>query len=90
MGSEIIMPENEKTMLCEVSAAGADDIARVVLVHKNGETELADSSGGQNGMIFKAHTKILAGHGWYYIRLTQKDGNIAWSSPIFVTAQTIN
>jgi len=69
---------------CEVFAAGTDDIERVVLVHKKGETELADLGGGQNRTVFRADAQILAECGYYYIRLTQKDGNIAWSSPIFV------
>jgi hypothetical protein len=83
MGSEIILDGNEKNVLCEIYAAGTDDIERIALVHKDGEIIISD---GECGSEVKISEEIKIEDGYYYIRLTQKDGNIAWSSPIFVTA----
>jgi hypothetical protein len=30
-------------------------------------------------------TSPRSGENWYYVRVEQEDGNIAWSSPIWIT-----
>jgi len=83
MGSEITV-DGEVSIHAEV--AGTDRI-RLVEVLKNNEVihsvegnsernefDLTDLPGG------KGHS----GEDWYYLRVTQHDGNMAWSSPIWV------
>ena len=77
MGSELVM--TGKSALCEIYAAGTDDIECITLVHKNGETVLLKDCGKE----VNVKNEIPVEEGYYYIRLIQKDRNIAWSSPIF-------
>ena len=76
MGSEIVA---ERVNLSG-EARGCGALAKIAIVSAQGD--LAQGSvEGQSGRI-----EAIVGPGWYYLRVEQVDGEMAWSSPIFVDA----
>ena len=82
MGSEITIPQSQKSAKCEITAVCTDDIEYITLVSKDKETVLDI---GDAAAQIKKEYDIEIEEGYYYIRLKQKDGNVAWSSPVFVS-----
>ena len=81
MGSEIVVPKNRTTAKMSVTASCGDAIDSVTLVSRTHSTVVFSGTGERQVQL---HSEIQLAEGYYYIRLKQKDGNIAWSSPIFI------
>ena len=65
---------------------GTNAIKEAVVVRDN--TYVHTQSGDGERMEFEFREQALeAGEHYYYVRVEQEDGNVAWSSPIWVTKQ---
>lgn len=78
MGSEI---EADKRLI-KARAMGVNPISRIDLV-KNNENVQSKKDCGVQGRIEMKDTPHF-GEDYYYLRVTQQDGEMAWSSPIWV------
>jgi len=72
-----------------VRAAGTADIARAVVVRNGQDVHAHPGSGRSFEMEWTDPTPltdVVTPDGWvyYYVRLVQADGHIAWSSPVWV------
>jgi hypothetical protein len=65
--------------------AGTAALARVVLVRNHNVIYSAAGTGSQMRFTY-TDREPLAGTSWYYLRIEQQNGQLAWTSPIWVTA----
>ncbi len=79
MGSEVLA---EGDLRVTVDAASGSPIARIDLV-RNGDD--AQSVAPHQREVVWEVTERAPGSAYYYARLTLEDGNLAWSSPIWVS-----
>jgi len=80
-GSEIDHNGN-KPLKIKVEFFGTDDIEFVQIV-KNGKIISSTPGTGRNFEIEIEDTPEKNGHNYYYVRMKQTDGEMAWLSPIF-------
>ena len=84
MGSEVKWPASKGPLPIAVRAVGCDEIEAIEIV-RNGEPVFAMQGGGIFAQFLVEDPEPPEGESWYYARVIQKDGNMAWSSPIWVT-----
>ncbi len=65
---------------------GTNDIKEVAVVRDNTYVHTRDGDGERMTFTFREQ-ELDAGDHYYYVRVEQHDGNVAWSSPIWVTKQ---
>lgn len=80
MGSEIRCGAGGRVRI-EVRARGTAPIREVALVGSGGVIARADGRGIEGAL------ECEAGAGWAYAKVVQEDGEMAWSSPVFVDAE---
>ena len=82
MGSEFTIRSDEKVELA-VHVRGTAGISSVEVVRNNGFAGKWEPSSEKFHTVFTD----IPGRGvtWYYLRVLQKDGHRAWSSPVWVT-----
>jgi hypothetical protein len=75
----------EATTLPELTAkiVGTGALKKVVIVRDNQYIYSQDPEGSTFQMRFKENS-LSPGEHYYYVRAEQKDGNVAWSSPIWI------
>jgi len=66
-----------------VRVLGTSSIEKVEVVRSNKEIFVKEGNGSQVCFHF-VDENIMPGFNYYYIRVTQEDGEMAWSSPIWV------
>ncbi len=86
MGSEATWAASKGPVPLAIRAVACDDIASVEII-RNGETVFAEKGEGPFAQFLLEDSKPPAGTSWYYARIVQKDGNMAWSSPIWLTIE---
>ena len=64
----------------DIDVAGSDGIAAIEIVTDSG-FEKQTIPEGQHQIELKA--RVRSSGGWIYVRITQQDGHMAWSSPVF-------
>lgn len=84
MGSEIKKVNNENDFVCDIFVRGTDTIEYIELVQSDKTTTLYTSDNNDNEIRLSVNQKIDKDSDWYYIRVKQKDLNMAWSSPIWI------
>jgi hypothetical protein len=68
----------------ELHVRGTDEIAQVELIN-NGRVVLNHTPpGGSSAVVKFVHTNAKTGSNYYYFRIIQADGEIAWGSPVWV------
>ncbi len=67
-----------------VKVLGTNDIKEAVVVRDNKYVYQRAGSGETVEFTFR-EPSLKAGEHYYYVRVEQEDGNVAWSSPIWVT-----
>ena len=90
MGQEL-KAEGDAPRTIAVRAAGTADIARAVIVRNGQDVYTHPGSGRLLEMEWQDAeplADVVTPDGWvyYYVRLVQADGHIAWSSPVWVDA----
>lgn len=84
MGSEVKWSASKGPLPIAVRVVGCDEIEAIEIV-RNGEPVFAMQGGGIFAQFLVEDPEPPEGESWYYARVIQKDGNMAWSSPIWVT-----
>lgn len=82
MGSEI-KSDRSNILNISVKLYGTGSIENVDIV-RNGEIIYSISGNGRKLTFDYKDTPEKSGHNYYYVRMKQKDGEMAWLSPIFV------
>ena len=70
----------------EASISGTAPIDRVEVIRNNRIVYTAAGIGRQMQFTY-SDREALAGEAWYYIRVQQQDGQLAWSSPIWIRSR---
>jgi hypothetical protein len=81
-GSEIEVRNNSDVKI-NVSLYGTDDI-EIVNIVKNGVIIYSKEGNGRNVEFEIEDKPDRKGHNYYYVKMKQKDGEMAWLSPVFV------
>ncbi len=84
MGSEVSWPASQGPVpiACRVVACGEIDRVEVI---RNGEEVFSRGGEGVAAQFLLEDPDPPGGTSWYYVRVIQKDGNMAWSSPVWLT-----
>ena len=85
MGEEIEIPRGQP-LTVTAKAIGANDIASIDLCRSNKFIYTKPGKGTDIDFTF-TDLKPLDGRSYYYVRVQQKDGELAWTSPVWVTRQ---
>ncbi len=83
MGSEVTWPDPKAPRVIRAEVIGAAPIASCVIV-KNNEDVFETSSGTQRLSLEHVDKAAVRPGDFYYLRVTQADGQMAWASPIFL------
>ncbi|MEW6356831.1 MAG: DUF3604 domain-containing protein [Planctomycetota bacterium] len=86
MGEEITVADPEESRVLSVRVAGTDAIDHIDIVKNNDELYRQDGAGPTAEFEYADQTPV-AGTDFYYVRVTQADDEMAWSSPIWVSAR---
>ena len=81
MGEEISAPEPQRIL---VRARGTAEIAAIHLI-RDGQYVYKVEPGTAEVEFDFLDVEALPGEHWYYVRVEQRDGELAWSSPIWMT-----
>ncbi len=84
MGSEVTWTSSRGPVPLAVKAIGCDEIVSVEII-RNGEKIFEEKADGVFVHYFLKDPQPPPGTSWYYARVLQKDGNMAWSSPVWIT-----
>ena len=71
----------------KVNVAGTGAIARVAVVHNESYAYFAQGAGKREMQFTYSDPHPAQGENRYYVRVEQEDGNLAWSSPVWILAQ---
>lgn len=83
MGS--VISTDNRTL--EIHVVGTDEIKEIVVIKDNVEHKIKHQKGNVINTTWEDKGKIAEGQSYYYVRVLQKDGELAWSSPIWVLNQ---
>ena len=84
MGEEIVVDDPSYRPVLEVSVEGVKDLDRVEVV-KNGRVVYRKICKGKTAFFkFVDESEPLRAYNYYYVRVVQRNGARAWSSPIWV------
>ncbi|MEN8264185.1 MAG: CehA/McbA family metallohydrolase [Nitrospirota bacterium] len=86
MGSEVKWSASRGPVPLSIRVIGCDEITSVEII-RNGEKMFDEKAEGVFVNYLLKDTQMKPGTSWYYARILQKDGNMAWSSPVWVTVQ---
>jgi hypothetical protein len=86
MGSEVKWAASKGPVPLMLTALGCDEIASVEIL-RNGKKMLAEKGEGVLVQFLLEDPHPEPGTSWYYARILQEDGNMAWSSPVWVTVE---
>lgn len=84
MGSEIEWDAAKGPLPIALRAVACDEIATIEVI-RNGKTVFAQEGEGVFAQLLIEDHDPPPGESWYYARILQKDGNMAWSSPVWVS-----
>ncbi|MBN2310381.1 MAG: DUF3604 domain-containing protein [Candidatus Hydrogenedentes bacterium] len=83
MGSEILWAGSQGPVPIAIRSVCCDEIDLIEVI-RCGETIYRKEGDGFVSFLLLEDPKPIPGVTWYYVRVTQKDGNMAWSSPIWL------
>ncbi len=86
MGSEVKWSASKGPVPLAVRVIGCDEIASVEII-RNGKKIFDEKAEGVFAYFLLDDAQPKPGTSWYYARILQKDGNMAWSSPVWVTME---
>lgn len=87
MGSEVTWARKDGGLPVALMTVGCDEIDTLEII-RNGEVVLRQNPEDTVfAQLLVEDEDPLEGESWYYARVTQKDGNRAWSSPVWVTCE---
>jgi len=83
MGSEVDWPDASRPRLLRAQVIGTAPVSSCVVVKNNADIFEARSAGETLSFEHEDTTPAAPGD-FYYLRITQADGQMAWVSPIFI------
>jgi hypothetical protein len=83
MGDEYRAPRTEPIRL-DVKVIGTRPLAQVHVIKNNGHVYSASPSGSETAFTWEESPQPAGTTSYYYVRVEQEDGQLAWSSPIWV------
>ena len=86
MGSRVTWPSGGPDIPLALRAVGCRPVTEVEIL-RNGEPVFRWTGEEDHVLFFPGDPVPPAGVHWYYTRVTQEDGNMAWSSPVWVDVQ---
>jgi hypothetical protein len=86
MGSEVTWSASNGPIPVALRAIGCDEIDRVEII-RNGEIVFSEQADDVFVQTVLQDPQPPAGRSWYYARIVQEDGNMAWSSPVWVVVE---
>ncbi len=86
MGSEVEWPGGGKPLPIALQAVGCAPLARIEVV-RDGEVIFAEKGDGVLARLLLEDPDPPEGTSWYYLKIVQEDGQMAWSSPVWVTVR---
>jgi hypothetical protein len=86
MGSEVKWSASKGFVPLAVRAIGCDEIVSVEII-RNGKKIFEEKADGVFVHYLLKDPQPQPSTSWYYARVLQKDGNMAWSSPVWVTME---
>lgn len=86
MGSEVKWSASKGPIPIALKVIGCDEIVSIEII-RNGEKFFDEKAEGIFVDFLLEDTQTKPGTSWYYARILQQDGNIAWSSPVWVTVE---
>lgn len=86
MGSETEWDRSDGGVPVTFRVVGCAPI-QLIEVIRNGETVLQHQGNGVFAQFAAEDPEPPPGTSWYYLRVVQEDGNLAWSSPVWVTVK---
>jgi hypothetical protein len=69
----------------QIKVRGTDQIVRLELIRNNAIIYTAPAPNKKNVDLEYVDMAPVQGTNWYYVRVTQIDKNLAWSSPVWIT-----
>ena len=82
MGETISVQTPPKRM--NVRVHGTAPLAKVVVVKNNQDWHVVEKPGWECAFTLDQLDMPQDRADWYYVRVTQEDGEMAWSSPIWI------
>ncbi|WP_105618314.1 DUF3604 domain-containing protein [Vallitalea okinawensis] len=79
---EVVSGERRKTKIINIKAVAPKDIKQIEII-KNGEVHIKEAIDKQWAKLELRDSEVIEEDTYYYVRLTQIDGHIAWTSPIW-------
>jgi hypothetical protein len=86
MGSEVNWDKSAGGLPIAVRVVACDDIEKIEII-RDGEPVFTAKGDGVFAQILIEDPEPPEGTSWYYVRVLQKDGQMAWSSPVWVTTE---
>jgi len=83
MLGEIFKTSDKPTM--KIAVKGTAPLASVTIVRNEKNYKTFTPTGGKDFQAAFTDDKPVSGENRYYIRIIQKDGNMGWTSPVWVT-----
>jgi len=83
MGSELTLSRAAEPRQLDVAVHGTDALARIDVVKNNLDVHGVEGEGESVKFSWEDPTPAEPGD-YYYVRVTQRDGQMAWSSPIWI------
>jgi hypothetical protein len=87
MGGEIETDDDRPSRKIEVRVTGTCPLRDIVVVKNNVDTLCHHASRDREALTCDDDAFIKKTD-WYYVRVTQQDGEMAWSSPIWITVRS--
>jgi hypothetical protein len=86
MGTEVIWPISKGPVPIAFRSICCEKIDRIEII-QNGIPIFVEKGEGVFIQFLIEGPEPQKGTSWYYARVLQEDGNMAWSSPVWVTVQ---
>jgi hypothetical protein len=86
MGSQVKWKGAKGPIPVAIRVLGCEDIKAVEII-RDGETVCRTKGEGVFALLSWKDTKPTPGTHWYYAKVVQVDGNMAWSSPVWVSVE---
>jgi len=84
MGSEVTWDKSRGAIPIAIRAVACDEIDRVEII-RNGRIVFSKTGDGVFAQHLLEDDNPPEGESWYYAKIIQQDGQMAWSSPVWVS-----
>lgn len=84
MGSDVVWPDPAKPRQFRINAWATDALDTINVVKNNEHVHTFRLRNDEAQLVWEDKDEARDGD-WYYVRLLQRDGDLAWSSPIWLT-----